>query len=435
MKIGVAGLWHLGSVVSACLAKTGFTVVGVDDAAVVDRLALGHPPMFEPGLDDLVVGGLKDGNLTYSAEQAQSLCDVDILWITYDTPVDDDDKADVRFVEDRVAILLPMVPNGAIVLISSQLPVGSTRRLKDTFATDWPNRQLHFAYSPENLRLGKAIASFLEADRIVVGVDSIETRTRLEPMCAKLGYPAIWMGIEAAEMVKHTINAFLAISVTFINEIAALCESVGADASEVETGIRSEPRIGTRAYVKPGGAFAGGTLARDVGFLTHLAHHKGLSVPVLESVLPSNRLHNLWTFRKIVEVLGKGDIAALQGLRASILGLTYKPGTNTLRRSSAIELCLCLIRAGAHVKAFDPAVAELPDGLAPLINLQPSVMEAATDADVLVVATECPEFAELDPATVAVVMRHPVVIDQNGFIAPAFARSGIVSYFRVGKPS
>ncbi len=435
MKIGVAGLWHLGSVTSACLAKAGFTVVGVDEAAVVDQLAIGRAPLFEPGLDDLLAAGLKDGNLTFSADQAESLRDVDILWVAYDTPVDDDDRADLAFVEDRTAALLPMLPNGAIVLISSQLPVKSTRRLKVAFAKDWPDRQLRFAYSPENLRLGKAIASFMEADRIVIGVDGPETRAGLEPMCARLGCPAIWMGLEAAEMVKHTINAFLATSVTFINEIAALCESVGADAAEVETGIRSEPRIGRRAYVKPGGAFAGGTLARDLGFLTDLAHDKGLSLPVLEGVLPSNRLHSQWAFKKIIEVLGKGDTAALRGLRVGVLGLTYKPGTNTLRRSSAIELCRHLSRAGAQVKAFDPAVTELPHDLARLIDLQPSVMEAATDADVLVVATECPEFAGLEPATLAVMMRQPVVIDQNGFIASTLGQSGIISYFRVGKPS
>ena len=284
MKIGVAGLWHLGSVTAACLAQAGFDVTGTDEAPVVAELAAGRAPLFEPGLNELLTAGIETGRLRFSSDPAMALRDRDLLWITYDTPVDDNDHADVDSVVSRAQALLPLLRDGAVVLVSSQLPVGTTRALRDWFVCQHPGRDLHFACSPENLRLGAAIAAFVQADRIIVGCESAAARQRLQPLIEQLGRPVIWMGLELAEMVKHTINAFLATSITFTNEIATLCERVGADAGEVEAGIRSEPRIGRRAYVTPGGAFGGGTLARDVAFLSTLAAAQGLRMPLIGGI-------------------------------------------------------------------------------------------------------------------------------------------------------
>jgi UDPglucose 6-dehydrogenase len=430
MKIGVAGLWHLGSVTAACLAQAGFDVTGTDDASVVGELAAGRAPLFEPGLNELLAAGIAAGRLRFSADPAAALRDVDLLWITYDTPVDDNDRADVDLVVARAAALLPLLRDGATVLVSSQLPVGSVRALRDRFAHEHPSRELHFACSPENLRLGAAIAAFVQADRIVVGCDSDATRRQLEPLIAGLGCPVLWMGLESAEMVKHTINAFLATSITFTNEIAALCERVGADAGEVEAAMRSEPRIGRRAYVTPGGAFGGGTLARDVAFLSSLAAAQGLDMPLIAGILPSNRQHAGWAFRRICDLFGR---PGLEGIRATVLGLTYKANTSTLRRSTALELCSRLHAAGAKVRAFDPAVNHLPAELATGIDLLPTAAAACAGADVLVVATEWPEFTRLDPAAVAAAMRRPLVIDQNGFLAKTLGMSPDISYVRVGK--
>jgi UDPglucose 6-dehydrogenase len=430
MKIGVAGLWHLGSVTAACLAQAGFDVTGTDDASVVAELAAGKAPLFEPGLNELLVTGIETGRLRFSADPATALRDVDVLWVTYDTPVDDNDRADVDSVVTRVKTLLPLLRNDTVVLVSSQLPVGTVRTLRNWFISECPGRVLHFACSPENLRLGAAITAFVQADRIVIGCESDAARQRLEPLIAALGRPAIWMGLESAEMVKHTINAFLATSITFTNEIASLCERVGADAGDIEAGIRSEPRIGRRAYVTPGGAFGGGTLARDVAFLSTLAAGQGLSMPLIEGILPSNRQHAGWAFRRICDLFGQ---ARLEGVVVAVLGLTYKANTSTLRRSTALELCSRLHDAGARVRAFDPAVSALPAELASAIRLLPTAAATCTGADVLIVATEWPEFTNLDPGAVAASMRRPLVIDQNGFLAQTLGRCEKISYFRVGK--
>ena len=434
MRIGVAGLWHLGSVTAACLAQAGFDVVGVDAPEVVAGLAAGRAPLLEPGLDALLSAGLAAGKLRFATANEAGLDAVDVLWVTYDTPVDDEDRADVGLVVARVAEILPLLRDDSVVLVSSQLPAGTTRQMKLRFEAAHPGRRLHFACSPENLRLGKAIAAFTEAERIIIGCDGPEARHRLEPLVARLGTPARWMGLESAEMVKHTINAFLATSVTFINEIAGLCERLGADAAEVEAGIRSEPRIGPRAYVTPGGAFAGGTLARDVTFLTGFGTTHGLPTPLLSGILPSNHQHAGWAFRRISELLGQPGAAPLKGRRVAVLGLTYKAGTSTLRRSTAVELCDRLAAAGAEVLAFDPAVQALPAEMAPGWQLASSAEAAMGGADVLVVATEWPVFRELVPAMVAAAMRQPLVLDQNGFMAAAFAAAPGFRYFRVGKP-
>jgi UDPglucose 6-dehydrogenase len=432
MTIAVAGLWHLGSVTAACLAKLGFDVVGIDDAPVVAGLAAAKAPLFEPQLDALIAEGIAAGRLRFYAPDAAPLDAVDLLWVAYDTPVDDEDRADVGHVVSRVTDLLPRLRDGAVVLVSSQLPVGTVRRIAGAFAAAHPGRRLEFAYSPENLRLGKAIATFLEAERIVVGCASPAGRAALEPTLARFGQAVIWTGVEAAEMVKHTINAFLATSITFINEIAALCELVGADACEVEAGIRSDPRIGPRAYVSPGGAFGGGTLARDVAFLSEIAQKYGVPAPLVGAILPSNRAHAGWAFRRLADLLGESSAQPLAGRRVTLLGLTYKPGTSTLRRSEAVSLAERLLEAGAVVAAYDPSVMELPPPLAARIVLCPNSAAALAGADAAVVATEWPEFRKLQSPDLAG-MRRRLVLDQSGFLVQSLGATADIAYLRVGK--
>jgi UDPglucose 6-dehydrogenase len=279
-----------------------------------------------------------------------------VIWVAYDTPVDEEDHADVNYVVERVSRLFPYLETGQEVLISSQLPVGTSRHLETLFAQARPGVDVSFSYSPENLRLGKAISVFTQPDRVVIGVRTEKSREVFARLLAPFTDHIEWMSVESAEMTKHALNAFLATSVTFINEIASICERVGADAKEVERGLKSESRIGPKAYLGPGGAFAGGTLARDIAFLTDLGQQNGLPMHLVPAVRASNDAHKHWPRRRLVDLLGD-----LRGKTIAVWGLTYKAGTDTLRRSSAIELCQWLREQGASVQAHDPAVKQLPE--------------------------------------------------------------------------
>jgi UDPglucose 6-dehydrogenase len=429
MTIGVLGLWHLGCVTAACVADAGYRTIGIDsDSAVVAKLKGGRAPLFEPGLDDLICRGIERSNLMFSSDPAAAdACDV--LWVTIDTPVDDNDVADVDFVRSAVVRIFPHLKDDAVVLISSQLPVGSTRAMANDFVARYPQRTCRFSYSPENLRLGKAIEIFHNSERIVVGCDGEAVRQRLQPLFDHFTRQVVWLSIESAEMVKHGVNAFLATCVTFANELATVCERVGADAAEVERALRLEPRIGPRAYIKPGAAFAGGTLARDVMFLKTIASREGLRLPLIDSVMPSNEAHKHWPVRRIVERFG-----SVSGRTIAVLGLAYKPGTDTLRRSSSIELCRELEGLGARVQAFDPAVRELPQELAAFVALAPSAVEALSGADAAIVATEWPEFRSIPLATWLEAMHEPLICDPNSFLAATFAGASPLSYMSVGRP-
>jgi UDPglucose 6-dehydrogenase len=283
-----------------------------------------------------------------------------------------------------------------------------------------------FAYSPENLRLGKAIAVFTNPDRVVAGVRPASDRDRITALFRPFTERIEWMSVESAEMTKHALNAFLAVSVTFANEIATLCERVGADAKEVERGLKSEARIGPKAYLAPGGAFAGGTLARDVAFLTHIGVTNERPTPLLSAVLTSNDAHRLWVRRTLERLLG-----VLDGRCVAVWGLTYKPGTDTLRRSESVALCMWLAEHGARVRAHDPAVVTLPDELAREVMLFRTPLEAARGASALVIATEWPEYASLSAENILGVMREPVVVDPNPFLAHNI-RGSHATYVAVG---
>ena len=426
MNVCVYGLWHLGSVTAACVAEH-FATLGLDpDAAVAAGLREGRPPILEPGLPELVSQGLASGRLRFSSDLSQ-VATADLVWVTFDTPVNQDDEADVELVVGRVQALFPHLASGAVVLISSQVPVGTTARLERAFAAVAAGRRVEFAYSPENLRLGKALDVFRKADRIVVGARSDEARARIGELLAPLGRPLQWMRVESAEMTKHAVNAFLATSVVFINEIAAACEATGADAKEVERGLKSEARIGPGAYLGPGAAFAGGTLARDVAFLLGIGARLGFATPLLAGVKQSNDVHRGWARRRLGALLGP-----LAGKTIAVLGLTYKANTNTLRRSESVALCRWLVEQGAIVRAHDPAIheksAELPDALV----LSANVDDAVRDADAIVVATEWPAFRELTAERIAVGGRRPLVLDANRFLAGKLGDDARVHYVAVG---
>ena len=430
MKVCVQGLWHLGSVTAACLASVGHDVVGLEtDQATIDGLAQGGAPLFEPGLNTLLLAGIASKNLRFSASSEDAVSGAEVLWVAFDTPVDNEDQADIEFVHAQVTAVLPLLADGAVVLVSSQMPVGSIRKLEDFAQLTLPNKRFSFAYSPENLRLGNAINVFLNPDRIIVGVRNSESHAILERLLSPITEKIEWMSVESAEMTKHAINAFLATSVTFANEIAAICELVGADAKEVERGLKTEVRIGPKAYLTPGGPFSGGTLARDIEFLGIASRAKNLVTPLLSSVRPSNDEHKNWVRRKLL-----GQFKNLNSVTVAIWGLTYKPGTNTLRRSLAVELCDWLLEQGASVKVHDPTVQDLPERWVGRVFCYQLALDALVEADVLVVGTEWPEFRQQANKLVSVAKPHIMVIDASRHLQSALASSGL-KYVSVGTPT
>ncbi len=430
MKVCVQGLWHLGSVTAACLASVGHDVVGLDAGLeVIENLTHGKAPLYEPGLDELLALGISRGHLLFTNRVPDAVNGAEVVWVTFDTPVDDDDNADVNFVLNEIKDLLPKLSNNTTVLVSSQMPVGSISLLEDFAKENLPQKFLQFACSPENLRLGKACDVFLNPDRIIVGVRTDKAREILEKLLTPVTDRIEWMTVESAEMTKHAINAFLATSVTFANEIAAICELVGADAKEVERGLKTEMRIGPKAYLSPGGPFAGGTLARDIEYLGLASGSKGLITPLLSSVRASNDEHKNWVRRKLLN-----EFDNLAGIHIAILGLTYKPGTDTLRRSLAVELCDWLIEQDAKISVFDPVVHSLPGRWKNQVIQANTAIGAVMGADALVVGTEWPEFRQDAIKLAAKLKPNVVVIDPNRHLSFG-GHSFNLRYFAVGTPS
>ena len=422
MNITVLGLWHLGSVTAACCARH-FQVTGLDfDEAVVSGLQEGKAPILEPGLNELLGQGLASNRLRFTSDAKDAGAKADVLWLTYDTPVNEHDESDVAFVVERLRRALPHLPAGALVLVSSQLPAGTVRMLEAAFP------QFHFACSPENLRLGKALAAFEQAERVVIGIRTEAKRALLEQLFKPFTPQVIFMRTESAEMVKHALNSFLAVSITFINEIARLCEHAGADAKEVSAGLKSDIRIGPKSYLGPGGPFAGGTLARDVVTLSKLAAEKRETVFVLPAIKCSNDEHRGWAFRKLQSRLGD-----LRGKTIAVMGLVYTPNTDTLRRSAAVELCQQLAAVGARVQAFDPAVKSLPPELSS-VSLAHDLEAALGNADAAVICTEWPQFRDAAWPVLISSMRQPaVVVDANRFLEAALKSIPAVEHLSVGR--
>ena len=411
----------MGCVTAACCAEH-HQAVGLDfDENTVAALNGGKAPLSEPGLNELIRQGLARKNLSFTTSPKEASVGADVLWLCYDTPVNEQDESDTGFVLANLRRSLPDLSAGALVLISSQLPAGTCRALEREFP------RFHFACSPENLRLGKALEAFTKAERVVVGQRTAAKQDLIQALFAPFTPQVIFMRTESAEMVKHALNSFLALSITFINEIARLCERTGADAKEVAAGLKSDVRIGPRAYLGPGGPFAGGTLARDVVTLGRLAEENQEHLPLLAAIKPSNDEHRHWNLQRLL--LRFRD---LRNRTIAVLGLTYKPGTDTLRRSAAVELCRELVKSGARVQTTDPAVKTLPLDLAG-VSLAATVAEALAGADAAVVCTEWPEFRQVDWAKMLPLMRGRLVLDANGFLGKELNGLAEIEHVSVGR--
>ena len=427
MKVAVVGMWHLGTVTAACLANASFNVIAYDpDVNNIANLQNAKASIFEPGLAEMLASVIANKKF-YPTAFMEDLANADIVWVNFDTPVDEADIADTDYVVRQIKAILPYLQLRTTVLISSQLPVGTTANLQEYSDKNYPEKRISFAYSPENLRLGKAIEVFQNPERVIVGIRNSDDKLKILEIFKPFTENLFWMEVESAEMVKHALNAFLATSVVFINEIASLCEQTGAKVKEVERGLKSDNRIGYKSYLRAGEAIAGGTLARDVNFLNEISLQTGTLAPLLSSILESNQRHKQWQLRKVQTVL-----KSLAQKKVAILGLAYKANTDTLRRSATIETCFSLSAAGSEVFAYDPIISSLPDDVTQHVLLKLSIDEVLENADALIITNNYPEFAAINVKRCIDLMKTPHIIDASGFFAEKFADNDNIYYYTVG---
>jgi UDPglucose 6-dehydrogenase len=409
------------------MAKAGYQVSAFDpDPEVRKNLSLGQPPLFEPGLKELLREGLDSERIRVPEDISSALEDTSLVWVAFDTPVDEDDHADVDFVIAQVTDAMKASRSPKHFLLSSQLPVGSSGRLEKIAQGLGLKFEHQFSVLPENLRLGQALQVFTKPDRVVIGVRSSTEQEFLRDFFAPFDWNILWMSNESAEMAKHAINAFLATSVTFINELARLCGPLGANPFEVEQALKSDVRIGPKAYLKPGGPFRGGTLARDIQFLKDLGHEFGEKMNLVEGVGVSNAAHSSWPLDR----LNKLGIPA--GSRVALLGLTYKPGTDTLRRSYGLELAEALHGLGFKVMAFDPMLVNAKPSSSEHYHLTSTLEEALQGTEAALLCTPHEEFKKIDPAILTRTMKTARVIDPQGHLSASLKSSGSIRYFTLG---
>ena len=409
-KISIFGLWHLGTVTAACCAGNdspishNLNVVAYDESKeIIDNLKKCKSPIYEPDLELYLSEAIKSKNLQFTNDLEFSCNHSDIIWITYDTPVEDDDSSNIEYVYTRIRRVCDTKKTPAIIIISSQLPVGTCK----LFSNEYPHHI--FVCIPENLRLGKAINSFLFPTRTIIGCNDITTRNRLTELFP-LFFDIIFMSPESAEMVKHALNTYLALSITFINEIATLSESIGVNANDVSRGLTSDSRIGKNAYLKPGAPIAGGTLLRDVTTLNNLQNQP---LHVISAIKTSNTAHKNWYLHQLTNHFGN----LLQNQKIVLLGLTYTTGTNTLRRSLTVELYNQLKSKNVDVVVYDPTIKELPSEYS-YIKLIDNLSDVKYTA--YVIFTHHPIFQELNWTDILTRVNlskiHPLVLDINGYL-------------------
>lgn len=428
-QVSVIGLWHQGVVAAACLADRGYDVAGFDgDADRVQRLNEGKAPVYEPGLDDLLANSLKTGQLRFAAALADAVRGRKDILIMFDTPVNERDEVDLTGFFDTARLLAPLMEADTLIHITAQVPVGSCDRFAELIRATNPSARFGISYSPENLRLGSAIDLFLKPALPVIGADDDETWKRAQDLMSVLNVPFERVNLRTAEMVKHALNSFLATTVTLGNEWGRLCDEVGADAHRLVQVLRMEPRVGPKAMLFPGLAFSGGTLARDVQTLRKLGDESGVETRLLDGLWESNRRHNEFVIHKLEKHFGK-----LKDVLVTVLGLTYKPGTSTLRRSAALEIIAELVRRGARVRTHDPKADRQELAGCGELGFQEDVYKALEGADAAVIVTGWPDYKNMDFARIKKLMAQPVLVDAGNLLAPDAVAGLGYTYLDIGR--
>ena len=424
-RICITGIWHQGAVLAACLAELGNEVLGVCDELGASRLADGRPLVEEPVLPQLLRSNVAAGRLAFTADLAAGVDGAEFVFISTDTPVGPADEPELESIYELSRTIGEAQTGDIVLCVTAQVPVGTTEALVSGVRERGSGFRCDGAYVPEFLRLGTAVESFREADRFVVGAMDDGVAERVRSLFAPLGRPIMTTDVRSAEMAKHAANAFLATSISFINEIADIASAVGADALEVVRALKLDPRIGVHAYLQPGLGFTGGTLAREVRALQQVGSDHAIPTRLQDAVLDVNSRRVELVRRTLVDNLG-----SLAGIRVTLAGLTYKAGTNTLRRTVAFDIARDLADHGATVVAHDPLV-ERADVSLPELLLLDSLDDAASGTDAVAFLTDWNSSA-LDLARLRGAMRGDLIVDARMSLDPASVRAAGLRYARLG---
>ena len=434
MNISIVGTGYVGLVSGACFAELGATVHCIDtNPEKIDKLNHGLIPIYEPGLEDLVHRNVKAGRLFFSTDLTESLNDVEMLFIAVGTPPGEDGSADLSHVLAVASKIGENLQKYLLVVTKSTVPVGSSKLVRKAIEQELEKRgekiEFDVASNPEFLKEGAAIEDFMKPDRVVVGVESDSARelmTRLYAPMLLSNFRVIFMDIPSAEMTKYAANAMLATRISFINEIANLCEKVGADVSMVRKGIGTDSRIGSK-FLYPGPGFGGSCFPKDVKALIKTGKDYGAPLTLLESVEAINERQKKVLFTKFSDYFG-GNI---RGKRAAIWGLSYKPGTDDMREAPSLTLISQLLEAGCTVKAYDPAAMdEARHRLGDSIEYAEDIYDTVRDADVLFHVTEWKEYRMPDWDKIRRLMKTPLLIDGRGVFDKTELQG--ITYLRIG---
>jgi UDPglucose 6-dehydrogenase len=409
VNITVIGTGYVGLVVGACLAETGNPVVCADlDRDKIDGLKRNVLPIYEPGLDDYVERNQQQGRLTFTTDVPAAIASADVIFFAVGTPPDEDGSADLRHVLDVAEAIGKHMRRELVIVTKSTVPVGTAAKVAAAVSTH-ATLPFHMCSNPEFLKEGAAIDDFMKPDRVVIGVDSDHARSVMAELYApfvRTGKPIIFMDIPSAEMTKYAANAMLATRISFMNEIANLCERVGADVDNVRKGIGSDTRIGP-AFLFPGPGYGGSCFPKDVKALVRTASECGVPLRVLESVEEANEAQKHRLFAKLRELLGD-----VRGRRVAIWGLAFKPNTDDMREAASLVLIDELLAAGATVVAHDPvAMHETQRRLGDRIEYAKGSYDALDGADALVIVTDWNEYRHPDFGRIKQALKAAVVVD------------------------
>jgi UDPglucose 6-dehydrogenase len=418
--------------VGACLAETGNDVVCADvDAAKINSLRENQIPIYEPGLEDLVERNQTQHRLCFTTDVASAIAGASVVFIAVGTPPDEDGSADLRHVLTVGEMIGRHMTREVVIVTKSTVPVGTAARVRAVVSKS-AQFPFHMCSNPEFLKEGAAVDDFMKPDRVVLGAESDHARSVMAELYApfvRTGRPIIFMDIASAEMTKYAANAMLATRISFMNEIAALCERVGADVDLVRKGIGSDSRIGP-SFLFPGPGYGGSCFPKDVKALMRTAHEYGATLAVLDAVEQANQRQKQRLFEKLQVALG----GSLRGSRIALWGLAFKPNTDDMREAPSLTLIEALLANGASVTAHDPAaMEETKRRLGDVIRYAPSNYDALEGADALVIVTDWNEYRHPDFNRMKTMLRQPVVIDGRNLYTAARMRSMGFVYDSIGR--
>jgi len=432
VQISVIGTGYVGLVVGACLAETGNTVWCADvDQKKIDGLKQNVIPVYEPGLDALVERNQKAGRLNFTTDVADSIRRSEVVFIAVGTPPDEDGSADLRHVLDVADTIGRSMKREMVIVTKSTVPVGTAAKVADCVGKS-AQYSFHMCSNPEFLKEGAAVDDFMYPDRVVLGVDSDHARSVMAELYApfvRTGKPIIFMDIASAEMTKYAANAMLATRISFMNEVANLCERVGANVDLVRKGIGSDSRIGP-AFLFPGPGYGGSCFPKDVKALVRTARESGACLRVLESVEAVNDDQKHRLFQKLQQAIGP----ELRGTKVAVWGLAFKPNTDDMREAPAITLIEDLLQAGSQVAAHDPvAMPEAKRRLGNRVSFAETNYDALSGADALAIVTDWNEYRHPDFGRIKSSLRRPVIVDgRNLYATMKMAELGF-KYHSIGR--